>query len=209
MVCQWRPASEAQWRGTVAAPQPWWWVRREIEEVMGMHSQRQVKANLQRHYLSGRLEGAARDLGSNDVVPPGSRIVVKREPVDADLHKRYCRRVPPTHKQWARMTEKERLDHVLGMTFEDMVYVGDVAAAEAAFAQRPAPVYDDAKQCSACGRQGHDPWECPKKRDKAFVPLARRQLPHGIPRSKLRPAVTDADLDVAYRTAEGELVVLR
>lgn len=211
-MCQWKPVSEATWLGhrTLPAPASWWWLRREIEEAMNIHSRRQTKANLQHHYLAGFLvdDGEMVELQSNDVVPVGSRISVKRVPVDTKYYKQYCQRMPPTHEQWWKMNEDERLSAVLNMTFNDMVYVGDAAKADLAL-QDQEPEFDDTLQCSACGRIGHGHWHCPKKREKGFVPLSKRQLPHGIPASKLRTVASEADLDSAYKTADGRLVVMK
>lgn len=178
---------------------------------MNIHSRRQTKANLQHHYLAGFLandDGQMVELQSNDVVQVGSRISVKRVPVDAKYYKQYCQRVSPTHEQWWKMTEDERLTAVLNMTFNDMVYVGDAAKADLAL-QDHEPEFDDTLHCSACGRIGHGHWYCPKKREKGFVPLSKRQLPHGIPGSKLRAVTSEADLDSAYKTADGRLVVMK
>jgi len=211
MTCVWRPASEQQWskKRALPAPAPWWFIRREIEHAMGMYKQRQVKANLQHHYLKGRLEGCTGDLASNDVVAPGDHILVRRVPVSAELYKRHCRRVPPSSKQWWRLSEEERLRDVLSMTFNDMVYVGDADAAQAMQQNAPTPDFDESVTCPCCGHVGHERWHCKRKFEPGFVPLAKRQLPHGIPRNKLRVAVTDADMDVAYQTVDGTLVVVK
>lgn len=212
MTCQWKPVSETAWLGNraLAAPSSWWWLRREIEEAMNIHNKRQNKANLQHHYIAGYLvdDDAMVELQSNDVVPAGAHINIKRVPVDTKFYKQYCQRLSPTHDQWWKKTEEERLQYVLSMTFSDMVYVGDAAKADQAL-QDHEPEFDDTLVCGACGRIGHGHWHCFKKREKGFVPLSKRPLPHGIPGSKLRAAATEADLDVAYKTADGRLVVVK
>lgn len=208
MAVQWKTVSEQCWspHRVVPAPNPWWRVRREIEEAMHIHGRRQMKANLQAHYISGHLVDSDRPLQSSDDLLPGSRIVIKREPVDAALAKRHGK-PQPTMAQWARLTEDERLDHVLAMTFDDMIHLADAAAAERARQDAPED-YNEALQCGTCGRKGHGPWSCPKRNVRGFIPLARRHLPHGIPHSRLRPVETEDELDRAYRTHDGQLVVV-
>jgi len=147
-----------------------------------------------------------RILGSNDVIPPGAKILVKREPVDSNLYKQYCRKVSPTHKEWVKMGDEERLDYVLGMTFSDCVYVGDAAALESQ--KRPVVAYDPDVQCSICGRVGHREWNCHKKNERGFIPLARRHMPHGIPQNRLRAPQSEEEIDRAYRLLDGSLVVV-
>lgn len=209
MACQWKTVSEQSWSGhkTVPAPNPWWRVRREIEEAMHIHGRRQVKANLQAHYISGRLDGADQPLQSSDEVHPGDRIIIKRVPVDAALARRHGK-PQPTMAEWARLTEDQRLTHILAMTYDESIHLADAAAAERARGDAPQE-YDEKLQCGTCGRTGHGPWSCPKRNVRGFIPLARRHLPHGIPYNRLRPVESEDELDRAYRTHDGELVVMK
>ena len=209
MTCQWKTESEQSWGAHkgVPAPNPWWLVRREIEEAMHSHTKRQAKANLQHHYIAGRLEHSDRPLQSDDVVERGARILVKRVPVDAALAKAHSK-PHPTLAEWARLSEEARLAHVLSMTFNDVVHVADAHAAERARQDAPEE-YNPNLHCGTCGRTGHGPWSCPKRNVRGFVPLMRRHLPHGIPHSRLKPVECEDELDRAYRTHDGELVVFK
>lgn len=173
---------------------------------MNIHSRRQSKTNLQHHYIVGQLEGCDHPLQSSDQVHVGARILVKRMPVDSAIAKRHSR-PHPTMAEWARFTEEQRLDYVLSMTYNDMVHVSDAVAAERVRQDTPVE-YDPNLQCGTCGRRGHGPWSCPKRNQKGFIPLARRSLPHGIPVSRLRPVECEEELDRAYRTHDGQLVVV-
>lgn len=64
-------------------------------------------------------------------------------------------------------------------------------------------------ECHCCGQVGdHYRRNCPKLLNKAFVPLDRRRLPHGIPRNQIRDALTEEERNRAYKTADGRLVVM-
>lgn len=162
-----------------------------------------------RSYIEGRLvapDGPV-PLGSNDVVQPDARVLVYVKPVDAKLYAKHTPRIY-THREWWKLTEEQRLQHVLGLTFDQMVYVGDAVAMYAAQGAQPAPEEDADLQCRLCGRRGHSPRWCPSKDKPGFVPLAKRRMPHGIPARALREA-REEEYDDAFLDANGRLLVLR
>lgn len=200
----------------LTASQPWWRLRDDIENAMGVHVRRATKANPQGTYLVGfRVDPINSTLGdqltSNDVLQPGDCLTVKRQPVDADtLHqfnRAKCQSGTVSGKRdWSTMTEDERLDAVLNTGIQ--TYLGDVVAAQQRAREAAPPPEDTDATCRACGRHGHSERWCSHKQARGFVPLWRRRAPSGIPRHRLRPA-TESEYDHAFLTSDGQLVVDR
>lgn len=205
---QWKLKSEEYFTLAKRLPAPvtWGQARLQLEYKLKLHV-KSTKANQQRFYILGFLHGSDEPLGANDTIQPGAQVIVKRMPLDPKTYAKHTQnRVSP--EEWEAMEEEARLDHICcTTTVWDYIYPGDAAAAAAAVAVRATPEEDAGVQCSACGRMGHTGRWCPSVRDNpGFVPLGRRRLPHGIPSCQLRPA-RECELDQAWLTQDGRLVV--
>lgn len=64
--------------------------------------------------------------------------------------------------------------------------------------------------CRACNRVGeHYLNDCPSKTDPSYQSLKKRMVTTGIPKTFLRPAVTEEECENAMITADGNLVVYK
>jgi hypothetical protein len=162
-----------------------------------------------RSYIEGRLVTPNGNilLDSNEVVQPGARVVVHVKPVDAKLYAKHTPRLY-TERQWWALTEEQRLEYILNLTYDQEVYVGDIVAMMAAQGERAAPEEDPDVQCRLCWRRGHSPRWCPSKDRPGFVQVSKRRMPHGIPASSLRVA-KEEEYDDAFVDATGRLLVLK
>jgi hypothetical protein len=63
--------------------------------------------------------------------------------------------------------------------------------------------------CHRCEKKGHWKKFCPTLEDPNFVPLDKKRVPSGIPKSKLKIAETKEELDRAMITEDGKFVVFK
>lgn len=64
--------------------------------------------------------------------------------------------------------------------------------------------------CYCCGMKGHHyRRDCPKNAEDDFIPINHRGVPHGIPKTKLREAVTEDEKKRAYIDETGKYVLWR
>lgn len=173
--------------------------------ALKLHVMRQQK-NCDRSYIVGRLVEGEHDLNGNQWMQPGDRVIVRVRPVDRKL---YARHTPHlyTDKEWAALTEAQRLDYILGLTFDQLVYVGDALGMAANIRRADPPPHDPNVRCQLCGRVGHTPRWCTSKDKPGFVQLRWRRMPHGIPRAQLREA-REEEYDDAFMDAEGRMLVV-
>lgn len=187
------------------APVLWWRARQCIELALNLHTMRQNK-NCDRSYIVGRRVGGDDDLDGNAWMQPGDRVVVRVKPVDKKLYARHTPRIF-TDREWRELGEEQRLDHILGLTFDQHVYVGDAVAMASNIRRADPPPHDPDVRCQLCGRVGHTPRWCTAKDKPGFVQLKWRRMPHGIPRHRLRDATED-EYDDAFLDATGRMLVL-
>jgi len=200
----WKRAVEEKWsdKNTVHAPTVWHFARRAIEHQMKVHETRQNKNHDRcRCYIEGWLDN--RLLMGNDELSPNMKIVVKVHPVDSQIFNKYTPKKMYKINEWWKLTEDERLNHILNITFNETIYVGDAVK----MLEVEAPEEPDGSYCSACCRNGHTARWCPSKTKNGFVPINRRRMPHGIPKERLRLATED-EYDNAFLDSNGKLMVI-
>ncbi len=102
---------------------------------------------------------------------------------------------------WEAMTEDERINHIINLAGSIPVDNGTFyTIIHRSKGKKPHKKY----QCFYCGVCGeHYCPDCPKRKNRKFVPVIKRQLPKGVPMSNFREA-NENERNVAYISQDGK-----
>ena len=208
---QWRSKAEINPKAfgvgkTLPAGRAWEISRYDIERSLGLHGKgKQNKCNKENAFVVGyRYQdwiqakckiSEVKCILESEIIKPNEQIFVVRKPMrdGMNLYKPCTGEIP------TGLTEDERINQVIEM---NPLGVGTHASAFAH--QRQAP---EDYICYCCGMKGHYRKDCQKLNEAGFIPLDKRRRPTGIPSCFLKAARTEEELNKAWITLDGRLVV--